>query len=153
MEKFRATAMKPLLIGRGIRSHIPSRHNPMGSFWTTSILLHGKITFQFEFFFMLKITTFRPYMPALDRNKLIECDKCGERIVIKNFSRHNKSCMRGSLFCAKCPKFTAETKKELDYHTAKKHRKEGLTKNFTCTECMLTFHSFHALCKQAKSSW
>ena len=62
-------------------------------------------------------------------------------------SRHNKSCMRGNLFCPKCPNFTAKTKEELDYHTAEKHRKEYLTRNFTCTECMLTFHSFYALRK------
>ena len=90
-------------------------------------------------------------MPALDRNKPIECDKCGKRIVKKNISRHNKSCMRGSLFCPKCPKFTAKTKEELDYHTAKKHRKEGLSKKFTCTECMLTFHSFYALRKHKQT--
>ena len=90
-------------------------------------------------------------MTALDRNKPIECDKCGKRIVKKNISRHKKTCMRGSLFCPECPKFIARTKEELDYHTAIKHRKEDLTKKFTCTECMLTFHSFYALRKHKKS--
>ena len=90
-------------------------------------------------------------MPAQDRNQPIECDKCGKSIVKTNISRHKKKCMRGSLFCPECPKFIARTKEELDYHTAKKHRKEDLTTKFTCTECMLTIHSFYALRKHKKS--
>ena len=90
-------------------------------------------------------------MSAPDRKKTIECDKCGKRIVKTNISRHKKTCMRGSLFCPECPKLTARTKKELDYHIAKKHRKEDLSKKFTNTECMLTFHSFYALRRHKKS--
>ena len=70
-------------------------------------------------------------MPALDRIKPIECDKCGKRIVRKNISR--------------------QTKEKLDYHDTKKHCKEGLTKKLTCTECMLTFYSFYALLKRKQT--
>ena len=59
--------------------------------------------------------------------------------------------MSGSLLSLKRQKLTAKTKEELDHHTAEKHRKEDLTKNFTTTECMLSFHSFYAVLKHKQT--
>ena len=48
-------------------------------------------------------------------------------------------------------KIYSEDKEKTGIPYRKKHRKEDLTKKFTCTGCMLTFHSIHALRKHKKT--
>ena len=90
-------------------------------------------------------------MPSLDRNKAIECDNCGKKVVKKHISRHKKSCQNGTLFCPECPTFAAKTTKILDYHRVTKHGRKPKKSFFTCSECKLNFHSFYTLRKHKQS--
>ena len=90
-------------------------------------------------------------MPALDRNVKVSCGSCGTSVTKKHLSRHKTSCTGGTLYCAKCPNFSTESRDDLNCHTAKIHATPRAKNTHKCKSCLKEFSDFYVL-RQHKSS-
>ena len=62
-----------------------------------------------------------------------------------NLARHRKSCSAGTLCFPKCPNFFTKSRKDLNYHIAKKHSVPTPSINYKCKLCYAEFPGFYAL--------
>ena len=60
-------------------------------------------------------------MPSLHRNEKVTCENCGTQTTTLNLARNKESCSAGTLYCTRCPYFSAKSQDDLIYHDAKKH--------------------------------
>ena len=90
-------------------------------------------------------------MPALDRNVKVTCENCGTSVTKQKLSRHKSRCSGGTLYCAKCPNFSTESRDDLNYHFAKKHATPRVKTTHNCKICSKEFSGLYAL-RQHKTS-
>ena len=60
-------------------------------------------------------------------------------------------CSGGTLYCGNCPKFSTESKDDLNYHIAKKQATPRVEITHSCKICLRDFSGFYAL-RQHKTS-
>ena len=74
-------------------------------------------------------------MPSLIRKVQVTCENCGTQTTRDKNIRHQKRCSAGTLYCTRCPKFSAKSQSDLNYHIAKKHGAPKPDITFKCKLC------------------
>ena len=98
--------------------------------------------FNLHVYFRLLCQTPIIEMPSLSRNEKVTCENCGTQTTKVILARHKKRCSVGTLYCTQCPNFSTKSRKDLNYHFAKKHSASKLDVTFKCKLCYQEFPGF-----------
>ena len=92
-------------------------------------------------------------MPTLDRDKTIERNDLGKKLLKRIFHVTKSHVIMVICFVLLLSDLllTVKTARKLDYHRVTKHGRKLEINRFTCSECMLNFHSFYILRKHKQT--